>query len=80
MKGTGPAHLFVYYQMPYTINENGEVEDLKGAHKPIFVLSDGEKEKLRGKGIYFVRCTPPGKAINSQGQNDNEVLFGEISD
>jgi len=42
MKGTGPAHLFVYYQMPYTINENGEVEDLKGAHKPIFVLSDGK--------------------------------------
>ena len=42
MKGTGPAHLFVYYQMPYTINENGEVEDLKGAHQPIFVLSDGK--------------------------------------
>lgn len=27
-----------------------------------------------------MRCTPPGKPINSSGQNDNEVLFGEISD
>ena len=27
-----------------------------------------------------MRCTPPGKPINSQGQNDNEVLFGEISE
>ena len=38
----GSAHLFVYYQMPYTINENGEVEDTKGAHKPVFVVSDGK--------------------------------------
>jgi hypothetical protein len=80
MKGTGPAHLFVYYQMPYTINEAGEVEDVKGAHKPQFYVTDGEKEKLRGKGVYFMRCTPPGKGVNSTGQNDNEVLFGEISE
>ena len=41
MKGTGPAHLFVYYQMPYQVNEAGEVEDVKGAHKPQFYVTDG---------------------------------------
>ena len=43
-------------------------------------MSDGEKVKLKGKGLYFVRCTPPGKPINLNGANDNEVLFGEISE
>jgi hypothetical protein len=42
MKGTGPAHLFVYYQMPYTMNEAGEIEDVKGAHKPQFYVTDGK--------------------------------------
>jgi hypothetical protein len=27
-----------------------------------------------------VRTTPPGKGVNVNGQNDNEVLFGEISE
>jgi dynein heavy chain, axonemal len=27
-----------------------------------------------------MRCTLPGKAVNPTGQNDNEVLFGEISE
>jgi hypothetical protein len=36
--------------------------------------------KLKGKGLYFVRTTKPGKAINVNGQNDTEVLFGEISE
>ena len=40
----------------------------------------GEKEKLFGKGVYFIRCTPPGKPINPTGQYDSEVLFGEISE
>jgi len=35
---------------------------------------------LRGKGIYFVRTTPAGKAVNLNTGNDNEILFGEISD
>ena len=35
---------------------------------------------LKGKGIYFVRTTPPGKPINSNGQFDNDVIFGEISE
>jgi len=43
-------------------------------------LHDGEKLKLKGKGVYFMRCTPPGKPITPSGTNDNEVLFGEISE
>jgi len=36
---------------------------------------------LKGKGLYFVRTTPPSKpAVNLNGSNDNEVLFGEISE
>ena len=40
----------------------------------------GEKEKLKGKGIYFVRTTPKEKGINLNSGNDGEVLFGEISE
>lgn len=40
----------------------------------------GEKIKLKGKGVYFMRCIPPGKAISVTGTNDSEVLFGEISE
>jgi hypothetical protein len=40
----------------------------------------GEKEKIKGKGLYFVRTTPPHKAVNPNNGNDNEVLFGEISE
>lgn len=36
--------------------------------------------KLKGKGLYFIRTTPPGKAVNPNGTNDNEILFGEISE
>jgi hypothetical protein len=42
MKGTGPAHLFVYYQMPYVFNDAGEIEDVKGAHKCQFYVTDGK--------------------------------------
>jgi len=62
------------------INEvTGEIEDVKNASSCEFYVTHGEKEKLRGKGIYFLRMTAPGKGINPSGTNDNEVLFGEIS-
>lgn len=35
---------------------------------------------LRGKGVYFVRTTPPGKPVSVNAANDNEILFGEISE
>jgi hypothetical protein len=50
------------------------------AGKSLFKLLIGEELKLKGKGIYFLRTTPPGKPINPNGTNDNEVLFGEISE
>ncbi|MFN9939227.1 MAG: hypothetical protein ACK56I_07110, partial [bacterium] len=40
----------------------------------------GEKERLKGKGLFFVRTTPPGKGVKLDSGNDNEVLFGEISE
>jgi len=52
----------------------------QSGHREEFYLTDGEKIKLKGKGIYFMRCTPPGKQITPTGTNDNEVLFGEISE
>jgi hypothetical protein len=56
MKGTGPAHLFIYYQKPYKVTDQGEIEEYRGGRDEFFV-TDGEKEKLIGKGVYFLRCT-----------------------
>jgi dynein heavy chain len=76
--GVGPARLLIYYQTNYKITETGEIKDY-GGHKEFFV-SDGEKLKLKGKGAYFIRCTPQGKAMNTNANNDGEVLFGEVSE
>ena len=46
----------------------------------IFFPYSGEQEKLLGKGVYFLRTTKPGKGVNPAKGDDNEVLFGEISD
>ena len=69
-----------------------EIEDYPGP-KEIFVTNGkihfagkilnsdvGEELKLKGKGLYFLKMTPPGKPINPNGTNDSEVLFGEISE
>jgi len=58
--------------------ESGEIIEL-GGHKE-FIVTDGEKVKLKGKGVYFVRTTPPKKPISAGNTNDNEVLFGEVSE
>lgn len=78
-KGTGSKRIFVYYQTQYKISESGEIQDL-GGHEEFFV-SDGEKVKLKGKGVYFVRCTASdsSKPVNVNNGNDSEVIFGEIS-
>jgi hypothetical protein len=101
IKGTGPAHIFIYFQKPYKTNEQtGETTEIPGSTDQFFVTDGkfnlkpylnmtaklltifaGEKEKIKGKGVYFMRCTvPPGKPITTTGTNDNEVLFGEISE
>ncbi len=35
---------------------------------------------MKGKAIYFVRMTPPGKAVTASSGSDGDVLFGEISE
>lgn len=65
MKGNGTNRIFVYYQIPYKIVDSGEIHDV-GSHQEFFV-TDGEKVKLKGKGVYFIRTLPPGKAINPNG-------------
>lgn len=77
-KGDGPSRIFIYYQTQHKVLESGEIIEL-GGHKE-FVVTDGEKVKLKGKGVYFVRTTPPKKPISSGNMNDNEVLFGEVSE
>lgn len=78
LKATGPARVFVYYQTPYKVTESGDIFHYEGREE--FYVTDGEKEKIKGKGLYFVRTTPPHKAVNPNNGNDNEVLFGEISE
>ena len=65
MKGNGTNRIFVYYQIPYKITDSGEIQD-QGSHQEFFV-TDGEKVKLKGKGVYFFRTLPPGKPINPNG-------------
>jgi len=78
-KGQGPARIFVYHQTPYKINESKEIIDMPHEH-PQFYVTHGDTVKLKGKGVYFVRTTQPGKGINVSAANDNEVMFGEISE
>lgn len=35
---------------------------------------------MTGKGCYFLRCLPPGTAVNEKNHNDGEVLFGEVNE
>jgi hypothetical protein len=60
MKGLGQAHIFVYYQAPYRINEEtGEIRETSSQKE--FVITDGDKVKLKGKGLYFLRTKLDGK-------------------
>jgi hypothetical protein len=76
ISGVGPLRLFVYYQQPYKINESGEINWYNGPKE--FFVSDGEKLKLRDKGIFFARAE--GKTPNPNNWNDNDIIFGEISE
>ena len=40
MAGQGPAHLFVYFQKPYRMSEQGEVEELRQPAE--FTVTDGK--------------------------------------
>ena len=45
-----------------------------------FIIGLGDNIKLRGKGVFFMRNTKGNAAINQQQTNDEQVLFGEISE
>jgi len=67
-EGLGSPRILIYYQTQYKVTESGEVKDY-GGHKEFFV-TDGEKIKLKGKGVYFLRCSKQGKPINPNQSND----------
>jgi hypothetical protein len=70
----------VFYQIPYRTAENGEIIEVSGGAKE-FIVSDGEKTKLKGKGVYFVRTTEADSQKDiSKGTSDGDVIFGEISE
>lgn len=75
--GSGPNRVFVYYQTQYKITDSGDIKEY-GGHKEFFV-TDGEKIKLKGKGCYFLRVNGE-KAVSLNGTDDQQVLFGEVSE
>ena len=68
--GQGAAHLFVYYQKPYRVTEQGDIEvSERQPHE--FIVTDGNNIKLRGKGVFFMRNTKPGVKINETVVSDD---------
>ena len=53
MSGQGPAQLFVYYQKPYKINEQGEPEELKQQPHE-FIVTDGKSQNLKFTAIGYL--------------------------
>jgi hypothetical protein len=80
-KNTGPTHIFVYYQPQYTISpDNNEVKIQNNSTRD-FLITDGEKVKLLGKGLYFLRANiVDDKPINVNTESDDSILFGEVSE
>ena len=72
--GKGPESIFIYYQVPYKINESGDIQYFNSPKE--FFVTNGEKIKLNEMGCYFFRNLEPGKKINEAIPNDNQVLFG----
>jgi hypothetical protein len=57
MAGQGPAHIFVYYQKPYKLNEQGEVEELRQPAE--FQVTDGKSKAhfLQLSGTFVLAAT-----------------------
>merc|ERR1711964_965968 len=69
-----------YYQVRgETKSKTGEIRDLN--NPPELFLTDGSRDKLKNKAVYFIRnpVSLNFKEINVQGSNDAEVIWGEIS-
>jgi hypothetical protein len=61
--------------------DNNEIKILNSSHKE-FLITDGEKFKLLGKGLYFLRADiKDDKPINTNTDGDDgSILFGEVSE
>eukprot|EP00392_Amoebophrya_sp_AT5.2_P000467 g468.t1 len=70
-------HLFVYYQKADILNEAGEYVDGPGDAR--VVLSNGETERLKSRGCYFLRTQPAEKPVKVDVATDPDLLFGEIT-
>jgi hypothetical protein len=80
-KGTGPTHIFVYYQPQYTISPDNNEIKIQNSHSKEFVVTDGEKVKLLGKGLYFLRANlADEKPLKTDVEQDDSILFGEVSE
>jgi len=74
LNGVGNAKLIVYFQQE-NAGQDFEMRDMQAeAH---LMFTNGENEKLTGKGSYFLR-TCQGK-VNCN-DIDGEVIYGEIKD
>jgi hypothetical protein len=68
----GPSKLLAYYQAPDTGSEN----DDKLVGKQL-LLTYGDSEKIKDKGVWFMRTLPENKKkININEGNNEEVIFG----
>ncbi|CAD7960877.1 unnamed protein product [Amoebophrya sp. A25] len=63
-------HLFVYYHAGEYVDGPGEAR---------IVLSNGETERLKSRGCYFLRTQPAEKPVKVDVSTDGDLLFGEIA-
>lgn len=76
----GPRKILVYYQV---VDIQGDEIKEVGAEPTLFI-TNGDQEKIKDKGIYFIKNFPISKEnqmqkVNLQEANDGEIIFGEIS-
>ena len=68
-------HVCVLYQKTDVVTESGELLD--GPGEANFIISFGEKERLKSKGVFFLR--PLGKAVKLDSATGDDLLFGELA-
>jgi len=74
LNGDGNAKLIIYY-LQESSGQDYEMRDL--GSEPHLIFTNGEAEKLSGKGVYFLRTIS--SKVNCE-TIDSEVIFGEIKD
>ena len=79
MSGQGPAQLFVYYQKPYKINEQGEPEELKQQPHE-FIVTDGKFTIAQCDLIHLAGFEPPILTVcqSIHSNNQNVIKSGDL--